>query len=64
MAVPRSRTSYSKQKSRAAGKGLKPKNSAKCSNCGALKMPHRICPSCGFYANNQIITKKDESKEK
>lgn len=27
----------------------------KCSSCGELKAPHRICPSCGKYADKQVI---------
>ncbi len=29
-----------------------------CSNCGETKMPHRVCPNCGFYNGRSIITPK------
>jgi large subunit ribosomal protein L32 len=33
-------------------------NSSKCPNCGLPKMPHRICPDCGYYNGKLIIAKK------
>jgi len=42
---------------------VKAGNFSKCPQCGASKMPHRICPSCGFYNGELIIPKKDK-KEK
>ena len=29
----------------------------KCSQCGELKRPHRICPECGYYNGKQVIKK-------
>jgi large subunit ribosomal protein L32 len=26
-----------------------------CKSCGEPKAPHRVCPSCGKYAEKQII---------
>jgi large subunit ribosomal protein L32 len=36
-----------------------------CPNCSSKKLPHRVCPVCGFYKNRQIITKvvKEKGKE-
>ena len=33
-----------------------------CSNCGELKLSHRVCPVCGYYNGRQvkeIKTKQD-----
>ena len=27
-----------------------------CPQCGALKMPHRVCGACGFYNGRQVVT--------
>ena len=35
----------------------------KCSNCGAQKLTHRVCPVCGYYKGKQVITIKSKSKE-
>lgn len=26
-----------------------------CSHCGAVKLPHRVCPNCGYYRDRQVI---------
>ena len=26
-----------------------------CPQCGEVKLPHRVCPSCGFYKNREVI---------
>ncbi len=28
-----------------------------CSNCGATKQSHRICPECGYYRGQMAIEK-------
>ena len=37
-----------------------PKNKSskarKCSKCGALMMPHRVCKACGSYNKKEIIS--------
>ncbi len=30
----------------------------KCSNCNETKLPHRVCPNCGYYNGRSIITPK------
>lgn len=30
-----------------------------CSHCHSAKMPHRICPTCGYYDGEMIVTPKD-----
>jgi large subunit ribosomal protein L32 len=40
---------------RAANNKLKrPVQVSSCSNCGAAVMPHRVCPSCGFYKAKKV----------
>lgn len=36
---------------------------AKCPNCGANRLNHRVCPSCGYYNGKQVVTVKSTSKE-
>lgn len=28
---------------------------ARCSNCGEVKPPHRVCPSCGYYKGRKVL---------
>jgi large subunit ribosomal protein L32 len=39
-------------------------NPTKCSNCGANKLPHNVCPVCGYYKWKQVVTIKSKSKDK
>ena len=35
-----------------------------CSNCGELKLSHRVCPECGFYNGKQVKEiKQKENKD-
>ena len=34
---------------------LKPVAVMECPNCGELKLPHHICPACGFYDGREIL---------
>jgi large subunit ribosomal protein L32 len=31
-------------------------NPAECPNCGELKRPHHVCPSCGHYAAREVVS--------
>ena len=56
MAVPRNRVSNAKKNSRRSHHAKKPKTLSGCSNCGKMRLPHRVCPSCGHYGNKAIET--------
>lgn len=34
-----------------------------CPQCGASKLPHRVCMSCGYYGGKQIIEVATEADE-
>ena len=34
-----------------------------CPNCGELKRPHNVCPSCGHYDNREVVAKKSTTQE-
>lgn len=55
MAVPKSKITRSKGGMRRSHDALKAENPNECSNCGELKLPHHVCPSCGHYANREVI---------
>jgi large subunit ribosomal protein L32 len=37
-------------------------SAAYCSYCGETKVPHRICPHCGYYKNRQVVAVKEYQK--
>ncbi|MCC7385008.1 MAG: 50S ribosomal protein L32 [Deltaproteobacteria bacterium] len=55
MAVPRKRKSHSRRRQQRSHDALTAPASSKCSNCGAPKMPHRVCNACGFYAGRAVV---------
>ncbi|MHA3916215.1 50S ribosomal protein L32 [Halovulum sp. GXIMD14793] len=60
MAVPKSKITKSKRGMRRAHDALSGANPNECSNCGELKRPHHICPSCGHYDDREIVTLVEE----
>ena len=34
---------------------LKPVQYQECPNCGELRLPHNLCPSCGHYKGREIL---------
>jgi large subunit ribosomal protein L32 len=56
MGVPKKRTSKMRRdRRRAANNKLKsPVQLSSCPNCGAAVMPHRVCPSCGYYKARKV----------
>ncbi|MBW8826239.1 MAG: 50S ribosomal protein L32 [Acidobacteria bacterium] len=56
MAVPKKKTSKAKGRSRqAANWRLAVPSRSLCPNCGAAKVPHVVCPTCGHYRGRQVI---------
>lgn len=49
MAVPKRRKSHSKTRMGRAHKKVREVKTVNCSNCGSVTLPHRVCPTCGFY---------------
>lgn len=65
MAVPKRKVSRARRDKRSANKGLKPLPMTYCGEgaCkGAPKLPHEVCPVCGFYKGKKVLrTKADRS---
>ena len=34
-------------------------NLVPCTRCHHLKLPHHVCPFCGYYKNQQVLPEKD-----
>lgn len=59
MAVPKRKVSKARRdKRRSAVWKLDAPAFSKCTNCGALAVPHRVCKECGFYKGIQVIKKE------
>jgi large subunit ribosomal protein L32 len=58
MAVPKKKTSQSRRNMRRSHDALSPIHAAECSNCGAKKLPHHLCASCGHYKGRLVTNKR------
>ena len=54
MAVPKKKTSKSKQGMRRSHDFDKAVNVMTCNNCGKAMVSHNVCPFCNFYAGRNI----------
>jgi len=66
VALPKRRTSKARQGKRRSHWKLTVPNYGFCPRCRAPKMPHRMCPKCGFYNGRLILdmAAKQQNKEK
>jgi large subunit ribosomal protein L32 len=62
MAVPKKKVSPSRRGMRRSHEALSKPASQECPNCGELKRPHHICPSCGHYDGRQVVAAGDALK--
>jgi len=56
MPVPKRKMSKMKKRQRKAANRYEGVQPAKCTNCGAPVLSHRVCGACGTYKKKQIIT--------
>jgi len=55
MPNPKRRHSRARRDRRRTHDALDVMSASTCPNCGTSKMPHRVCPSCGFYRGKQTV---------
>ncbi|HUP63909.1 MAG TPA: 50S ribosomal protein L32 [Thermoanaerobaculia bacterium] len=59
MPNPKRRHSKARTRTRRAHDSLEKKSLSTCSNCQEAKLPHRVCPKCGYYKGREVITVKE-----
>jgi large subunit ribosomal protein L32 len=55
MANPKRRHSKARRDKRRSHDRLSMPALSKCPNCHEDKVPHRVCPHCGYYKGREII---------
>jgi len=60
MAVPQNKTTRSRTGMRRSHDALVAANPNECGNCGELKRPHHVCPSCGHYGEREVVAMAPE----
>lgn len=59
MGTPKKKFSKSRRDKRAAQWKIEAPNLESCPHCHQAKMPHRICPNCGYYGERQVIPSEE-----
>lgn len=59
MAVPKRRTSKQRKRKRRTHYRAGKATSQSCPRCGDPKRPHRVCPTCGHYADREVVRVDD-----
>ncbi len=59
MPLPKRRHSKARGAKRRTHWKLSLPNIVECPHCHQPKLPHRICPNCGYYKGRQVITPKE-----
>ena len=55
MPVPKQRRTAATRDARRANHALKAPAKSLCPQCHEVKLPHRVCPSCGYYDGKEVI---------
>ncbi len=55
MAVPKRKTGRAKTNSRRSSHKLTAAGTSTCPQCNSTKLPHRVCPECGYYNGKEIV---------
>ena len=55
MPLPKHKTSNSKKKTRRSHDFLTPPSLSNCPKCNEPRLPHHVCPSCGFYKGRLVV---------
>jgi large subunit ribosomal protein L32 len=63
MAVPKRRTSKSRQGHRRSHHHKTTIGVQYCPRCNEPVMPHRVCSNCGFYQGRDAVAVKDDETQ-
>lgn len=61
-AVPKTRISKARRGGRRSHQALTPPHLTVCPQCREPHLPHRICPSCGYYNGVEVVKPKAKAE--
>ncbi len=59
---PKRKHSKGRRDRRRAHDALSVANLTVCSNCGNKRLPHTVCPNCGYFKGREVVQVKKEKK--
>lgn len=59
MALPKRRQSKTRGRKRRTHWKAKAPQLSTCPQCHQAKLPHRVCPNCGYYRGRPVISSSD-----
>jgi large subunit ribosomal protein L32 len=60
---PKRKLSKGRRDRRRSQDALQARNLVACSNCGSMRLPHKVCSNCGFYDGREVVEIKKEKKK-
>ena len=58
MGVPKRKVAHARQMERRSHLALTLPRLEECPHCHEMKLPHRVCPSCGWYKGRLAVEPK------
>jgi large subunit ribosomal protein L32 len=58
--LPKRKISKGRRDRRRAHDALKTRKLTQCTNCGETRLPHHVCPHCGYYKGREVISVKQD----
>ncbi len=62
-ALPKRKISHTAQGKRRSHLAIEMPQMEPCPQCHALKLSHHVCPTCGTYKGEQVLTIKPKKSE-
>jgi len=59
MAVPKQKQSHARTSKRRAQHKIDPPGHNSCPHCHSPRLPHRVCPVCGYYKGREVVSPQD-----
>ncbi|HTS89647.1 MAG TPA: 50S ribosomal protein L32 [Gemmatimonadales bacterium] len=59
MAVPKRKLSKSRKRLRRGHHRAASMPAQACPRCSSPKLPHRVCPTCGYYRGKKMVEVED-----
>jgi len=58
VALPKRKKSKARQRSRSAHYKVSAPQLVECPQCHKPKLPHHLCPACGYYDGREVVKKE------